>query len=261
MGLQHLAKRLPRRQLLHPRELRRLFERTPQGETQQAAEPAQHERHAPPQRRHQLRRQPGANGEADAGGHRHPQRDAREHHRADKRRLPRRGFDDVGQRARELAAETEPLHQPQHHHQHAGRRAPGGERRHQAHAERRARHDEDRDQEDAAAAVAIAEVAEDDAADWAGQVAGREGGERHHQGDERRRIGEDGVGDVFREDAEDDEVVELERAAEAGEQHDSPPCRADARSGSRRVGPSGAPPDCDLIRACSALALAVRRWN
>jgi hypothetical protein len=35
------------------------------------------------------------------------------------------------------------------------------------------------------------------------------------------------VGDVLREDAEDDEVVELERAAEAGEQHDAPASRAD----------------------------------
>ena len=37
-----------------------------------------------------------------------------------------------------------------------------------------------------AAAVAIAEVAEDDAADRPGEIAGRERGERDHQRDERR---------------------------------------------------------------------------
>ena len=72
------------------------------------------------------------------------------------------------------------------------------------------------------AAVAIAVVAEDDAADRPGEVAGRERGKRRHQRDERRSAGKERVGDVAREDAEDDEVVELERAAEAGEQNDAP---------------------------------------
>src|SRR5204863_7130240 len=44
--------------------------------------------------------------------------------------------------------------------------------------------------------------------------------ERRHQRHGRRGVGEDGVGDVLGEHAEDDEVVELERAAEAGEQDD-----------------------------------------
>ena len=60
------------------------------------------------------------------------------------------------------------------------------------------------------------------------QITRGERGEGHHQRDEWGRIREDGVGDVFREHAEDDEIVKLERAAEARKQHDSPPGGADS---------------------------------
>ena len=65
-------------------------------------------------------------------------------------------------------------------------------------------------------------MAEHDATEGTRQIASGERGKRHYQGDERRGIREDGVGDVFREDAEDDEVVELEGATEAREQDDAP---------------------------------------
>ena len=66
-------------------------------------------------------------------------------------------------------------------------------------------------------------MAEDDAADRPREIAGGKRRERRHQRDERiAALGKTAVGDVAREHAEDDEVVELERAAEAGEQHDPP---------------------------------------
>src|SRR5205814_9533183 len=73
-----------------------------------------------------------------------------------------------------------------------------------------------------------AEMAEDDAADRPREIAGGKGTEGNDQRDERRGIRKDGVGDVFRENSENHEIVELERAAEAGEQHDAPAANADA---------------------------------
>jgi hypothetical protein len=145
-----------------------------------------------------------------------------------------RGLHYVGERAGKLAAEAEPLDQSQRHHQHAGCGAPCGIRRHQAHAQRGAGHHENRSEEHAAAPVPIAKVAEDDTAGRASQVAGREGRERNHQRDQGRWVREDGVGDVLREDTEDDEVVELERSAEAGQQHDAPARSADTCRVARR---------------------------
>ena len=227
--LQQFPERLARRQAAHARELGRLFERSAQHEAQHAAEAAEDERDAP---RHSaatsVGRQQRAQREADAGRGGHAHRDAGEHDAAHERRDPRSGLDDIGERAGQLAAETEALHQPQRHHQRAGRDAPLRVRRHESHAERRARHHEHRPQEHPAPAVAIAVVAEDDAADRPREVAGRKCRERRHQRYERRAAGKDGVGDVAREDAEDDEVVELERAAEAGEQHDAPAGGGDA---------------------------------
>ena len=72
-------------------------------------------------------------------------------------------------------------------------------------------------------------MAEHDAADRPRQVAG---GERRRKTAISETSGSVGrkyrVGDVAREDAEDDEVVELERAAEAGEQDDPPAGGCDA---------------------------------
>jgi hypothetical protein len=79
-----------------------------------------------------------------------------------------------------------------------------------------------------APSVAIAVMAEHDAADRPREIAGGKRGKRGHQGRERRARGKDGVGDVTGEDAEDDEVVELERAAQAGKQHDAPAGSRDA---------------------------------
>ena len=82
-------------------------------------------------------------------------------------------------------------------------------------------------------------MTEHDAADGTREVARGERRERNHQRDERRGIGKDRVGDVLCENTEDDEIVELERAAQAREQHDTPTGRADAARGERRVGNGG----------------------
>jgi hypothetical protein len=68
--------------------------------------------------------------------------------------------------------------------------------------------------------VPVAEVTEDDAADGAGEVAGGEGGEQAIN-DASGDAAEHGRGDVTREDAEDDEVVEP-TCAEARQQDDAP---------------------------------------
>ncbi len=47
MRPQHFAERPSRGELLHPREFRRLFQRSPQRETEEAAKPARHESDAP----------------------------------------------------------------------------------------------------------------------------------------------------------------------------------------------------------------------
>ncbi len=92
----------------------------------------------------------------------------------------------------------------------------------QSHPERGQRHHRDGSQEDPAPSVAITVVAEDDAADRAREIAGREGGKRGHERGERRTGRENRGGDVGCEDAEDDEVVELERAPKTREQYDAP---------------------------------------
>src|SRR5438094_5202354 len=81
---------------------------------------------------------------------------------------------------------------------------------------------EDRREEHATTAELVAETAEHEAADRPGKIADRERRERHHQGDERILARKKGAADLRREDAEDHEVVVLERAAEAGEQNHPP---------------------------------------
>jgi hypothetical protein len=72
-------------------------------------------------------------------------------------------------------------------------------------------------------------VREDDAADRPGEIADRECRKRHDQLDDRVVAGrKDRRADVAREHAEDDEVVKLEGAAEAGQQNDPPAGGRDA---------------------------------
>ena len=225
---QHLPERLTHGEVLHARELGRLFERAPQDETQHAAEPAENECHAPAVERHERRIHVGSNRQAHTGRHRHTHRHAGEHDAADEGRDSRRRFDDVGQRTWQLAAETEALDQSQRHHQQAGGDTNLRIRRDEAHAERCGRHDEHRPEEHSSAAVAIAVVRQHDTADRPRQVADCERGERHDQRDDRVVGGsEHGLADVAREHAEDHEVVKLERAAEAGEEDDPPAGRSD----------------------------------
>ena len=225
---QQLNERLTRREAAHLLEFRRFLERAAQDETEHAAETADHKRDAPAIHGHQRRVEPRAHRQAHRRCRGHTHRYAREHHAADERRNPRRGLNDVGQRAGQLATEAEALQQPEHHHQETGRHAPLRIGRHQAHAQCRRRHHEHRPQEHRAPAIAIAVVGKHDAAERARQVAHGKRRERRHQRRDRRRAGEYGRGDVAGEHAEDDEVVELERAAKAGQQHDAPSGRGDA---------------------------------
>ena len=223
VSVKELPERLTERQRAHAGKLRRLLERSPQYETEHATEAADDEGDSPAV--HQLaRRQERADRQADAGRHSHPARDAGEHDAADERRESRRRFHDVGERARQLAAQAESLHEPQQHHQHACRNAPLSVRRHQSHPERGARHHEHRPEEHPSPAEPIAVVAENDAADRTRQVAGRERGKRGHQRHDWRRARKDRLSDVAGKDAEDHEVVELERPAETGQQDDAPAC-------------------------------------
>src|SRR6185295_594432 len=104
----------------------------------------------------------------------------------------------------------------------AGGDAPRRVGRHEADAERRGGGNENRGEKDAAPAELVAEASEHEAADRPREVADGERGERRHERDERILAGEEGAADLRREDAEDDEVVVLERAAEAGEENHAP---------------------------------------
>ena len=148
---------------------------------------------------------------------RHAHRHAREDDAADKRRDGRSGFDHVGDGTRQLAAEAEALRQPQEHDDKACGKAPRGIGRDDADAERGGGGHEDRREEHAAAPELIAEAAEHEAAERTGEVSDCERRERHHEGHERILAGKERAADLRREDAEDHEVVVLERAAEARE--------------------------------------------
>ena len=226
---QQLAERLTNGERPHARELRRFFERPPKNEAEHAAEASEDEGDAPAVHRHVGRQQQRTHHEAHARCDGHAHRDAREHNAAHQRRKPRRRFDNVGERARQLAAEAEALDQPKQHDRRARDCAPPGVRRHETHAERRAGHDEHRPQEHSPSAVPIAVVTENDAADRPREVAGGKGAERRHQRHDRRCARKERVGNVLREDAEDDEVVELEGAAQTGEQNNAPACGAQRR--------------------------------
>ena len=99
---------------------------------------------------------------------------------------------------------------------------PTRRRGHEPHAECGGGHEEERQQEHLSPPVAVAEMAEDDPTDGPREIADGKRRERRDQRDKRRGIREDRVRDVLGEYAEDHEIVELERAAETGQQDDSP---------------------------------------
>ena len=231
---QHVLERLARGEASHPCELRRLFERTPQDEAQGASEATDDEREAPSEDGHVFGWEQRPKQQADTGGRGHAEGHAGEYQAAHERRLSRRGLDDVGERTRQLATEAEALHQAQQHHQRAGRNAPLGMRRNESHTQRSARHHEQRPQEHTPPTMTIPVVTEDDTAEGADQVAGGKGRERRHQRDEQRAARKNRIGDVPGENAEHDEVVEFERAAEAGEQDDAPAGGCHAAGGAGR---------------------------
>jgi hypothetical protein len=136
VALEHFAERVPGGQGLHFREFRRLLHGTAHREAQQTGEATQCEGDTPADRWYLVGRQPGAHGEADAGGHGHAEGDTGEHDAAHERRTAGRRFHDIGERARQLAAQTESLQQSQRHHGHAGPCTPHRKWRHEPHAER-----------------------------------------------------------------------------------------------------------------------------
>lgn len=159
----------------------------------------------------------------DGHGHQRAQQDAAgdaRGQRADAEAVALRGhvFADEHPGTGHLAADGRAL-QHAHGQQQQGRRhADAGVGGQQADHQRGRGHQEDRQREHALAAEQVAEMRDHDAADRAGQVAGREDAEGlqlaqpvGHVGREEERAQHGGEEDV------DDEVVELERAAEGGE--------------------------------------------
>lgn len=120
-----------------------------------------------------------------------------------------------GPGTRHFAADGRTLQHAQDDEQDGGRNADGGIGRHQRHAERRKRHEQDGEGEDAFAAITIAIMRENDAAQRPHQITGGEDAEGldHHQpiGHFRR---EEQMADDGGEKHENDEIVELQRAAE-----------------------------------------------
>ncbi len=79
-------------------------------------------------------------------------------------------------------------------------------------------------------------MAENDSAQRARQVADREHGERQHQGRQRPGGGKEGRADVLGEHAVNDEIVELECAAQARQDDHAPLLALDSGWGDGRLG-------------------------
>ena len=79
-------------------------------------------------------------------------------------------------------------------------------------------------------AVAIAKVAEHNAAERPREIAGGKRGERGHERHQRGAAWKERISNIAGEDAEDDEIVELERAAKAREQYDAPAADRNTRT-------------------------------
>ena len=177
---------------------------------------AEQERHAPAPREELLFGQAGADHAEDdrrqeqPGGHAHLRPAAREAAPAGRRML-----DGHQHRAAPLAAHADALHAPQQHQQHRrpdADRLVGGQ---QADEERRHAHDHQRVDQHRLAPDAIAEVAEDDAAERAGDEADGEGAERRQRADERIDVREEeAVEDERRGRAVEEEVVPLDGGAD-----------------------------------------------
>src|SRR5690349_10631502 len=71
-------------------------------------------------------------------------------------------------------------------------------------------------------------MTEDNTADGTCEVAGSKRRKRSHERGDRRSARKERIGDIAREDAEDDEIVELQRAAKAGQEDDAPALLAEA---------------------------------
>ncbi len=120
--------------------------------------------------------------------------------------------------ARHFAADRRALQDAEQQQQHRRQDADRVVGRQQAHQQRRHRHQQHAQREHALAADQVAEVGHDDAAQRARQVAGREDAEGLQLAQPVGNVvREEQLPDRRREEHEDDEVVELERAAEGGE--------------------------------------------
>ena len=213
----HLARERAAR--LHLLEDRRLFQ-----------EPAQVDRHETERAAGDERDAPGEGGDVrravdrvDGAGHQRSDQDAGGQPRgeradAEAEALLRHVLGHEHPRARHLAADRDALQDP--HQQQQQRRGDADARvgRQQADRQRRHRHQEDAQREHPLAAEQIAEMRDHDPAERARQVAGREDPERLQQPQPVRHVGrKEQPADHRGEEDVDDEVVELERAAERGQ--------------------------------------------
>jgi hypothetical protein len=149
----------------------------------------------------------------------------------------RRQFAHQGERARVLRAGAEALGQPQDDEQYGGADADGGVGGQAADEHGRAAHQGQRHDQRHLAAVLVAEVAEDDPAERAGQVPHAEGGERGQGPGGGRELREEQVRENQRRRLRVDEHVEPleERPDEAGREY-VPACFFPADAGSSRRG-------------------------
>ncbi|KGD25257.1 hypothetical protein DP42_5160 [Burkholderia pseudomallei] len=204
---------------LHFGEHGRLVQPAAQVDGEQAEHAAEQERDAPRERGNLGRREAAVDGrrderaEQDADGQARRQRAARI---ADA--LRRHVLGDEHPRARHFAAHRRALQHAQQQ-QHDGREdadaVVGGQ---QAHQERRHRHQQHAQREHPLAADEVAEVRHHDAAERPREIAGREDAERLQLAQPVGNVvRKEQLADRGREEHEDDEIVELQRAAQCGE--------------------------------------------
>ena len=159
-----------------------------------------------------------------------------------------------------LARGREPLQHPAQHQQRGGAPADGVVRRQAADQERRDAHQQQREQQHLLPADPVAEVADEDRADRAGDVGDAERGEREHEGggvvagEEDRREDQGGGG------AEDEEVVVLHGAAHEAGQRGLPRRPADDRLGGSGGVLHRFSSGWVSLSRCQSVVASSRRW-
>ena len=222
--LQHLHQRHLglRAALLHLGEQRALRDGHPDPEADHDERAREQERDAPAPRQERLFGQHDVEQREDACGQQVADRDADLRPAGVEPSPVRRAVLERHQHgATPLAAEPEPLREPQDDEQDRGGDADGGVGGQQADEERRDTHDQQSDDEHLLAADAVAEMAEDDAAERPGEEPDGVRREGQQGADQRVERGEEQrVEHQRRGRAVEEEVVPLQRRPdEAGDDH------------------------------------------